>query len=156
MPDTPAFLAERLRAEGDKTLQLFQSLTPQQWQTVVYSEGSPWTMKSVLVHFVTAEKGFLKMLPDIAAGGPGASEDFDIDRFNASQQEKSKDLTPQELLDQFREVRTTMAAWVHSLTPADLEKTGRHPFLGHATLSEMIKLVYRHNQIHLRDLRRAA
>lgn len=156
MPDTPAFLAERLRAEGDKTLQLFQSLTPQQWQTVVYSEGSPWTMKSVLVHFVTAEKGFLKILPDIAAGGPGTSEDFDIDRFNASQQEKSKGFTPQELLDQFREVRATMAAWVASLTPADLEKTGRHPFLGHATLSEMIKLVYRHNQIHLRDLRRTA
>lgn len=153
MPDTPAFLAERLRAEGDKTLQLFQSLTPQQWQTVVYSEGSPWTMKSVLVHFVTAEKGFLKILPDIAAGGAGASEDFDIDRFNASQQEKSKDLTPQELLDQFREVRAAMAAWVDSLTLADLEKTGRHPFLGPATLSEMIKLIYRHNQLHQRDMR---
>lgn len=154
MPDTPAFLAERLQTEGEKTLQLFQALTPQQWDAIVYSEGSPWTMRSVLAHFVTAEKGFLKLLPAIAAGGPGASEDFDIDRYNASQQEKSKDLTPQALLDQFRQVRAAMSAWVAALTPADLEKTGRHPFLGQTTLAEMIKMIYRHTQLHQRDLRR--
>lgn len=153
MPETPAFLAERLRAEGEKTLRFFQSLAPEQWETVVYTEGEPWTVRAVLAHFVTAEKGFLKLLPGIAAGGPGASEDFDIDRYNASQQEKSKHLTPPELLEQFREVRAAMVAWVDSLTSADLEKTGRHPFLGHTTLSEMIKMIYRHNQLHQRDLR---
>jgi hypothetical protein len=30
---------------------------------------------------------------------------------------------------------------------------GRHPFLGRAPLSEIIKIIYRHNQIHLREIR---
>jgi hypothetical protein len=36
----------------------------------------------------------------------------------------------------------------------DLAKQGRHPFLGTASLSDMIKLMYMHNQIHIRDIRR--
>jgi hypothetical protein len=40
------------------------------------------------------------------------------------------------------------------MQPADLERIGRHPFLGVAPLVEMIKLVYRHNGIHIRDARK--
>jgi hypothetical protein len=58
------------------------------------------------------------------------------------------------LLEQFIAVRAEMTAWVAALTEADLEKQGRHPYLGQATLAEMIKMVYRHNQIHYRDLRK--
>lgn len=154
MPDTPAFLSDRLRAEGEKAVQFFQSLTPQQWDAVVYTEGDTWSVRAVLAHFVTAERAFLQLFQSIQAGGPGASEDFDIDRFNASQQQKTSHLTPSDLLAQFQHTRADLANWVAGLTPHDLQQTGRHPFLGQTTLAEMIKMVYRHNQIHLRDLRR--
>ncbi|GAB4491294.1 MAG: hypothetical protein Fur0016_03350 [Anaerolineales bacterium] len=154
MPDTPAFLAERLTSEGQKTAAFFESLTSEQWQTLVYTEGAQWTVRSVLAHFVTAEQGFLNLFDTIRAGGPGASEDFDIDRYNASQQEKTRQLTPAELLEQFRAVRAEMTALVTSFTESDLQKQGCHPFLGFTTLAEMVKMVYRHNQIHLRDLRK--
>jgi hypothetical protein len=36
----------------------------------------------------------------------------------------------------------------------DLEIQGRHPFLGVAPLSDIIKLIYRHNQIHIREIRK--
>jgi hypothetical protein len=36
----------------------------------------------------------------------------------------------------------------------DLERIGRNPFLGEVPLVEIVKLIYRHNQIHLRDLKR--
>jgi len=52
-----------------------------------------------------------------------------------------------------KSVREKMATWVESLDEADLAKEGRHPFLGETTVEEMIKLVYRHNQIHYRDMR---
>lgn len=48
-----------------------------------------------------------------------------------------------------------MTALVASFTEEDLQKQGRHPFLGLTTLAEMVKMVYRHNQIHLRDLRKS-
>jgi len=37
----------------------------------------------------------------------------------------------------------------------DLEKSGRHPWLGMAQVEEIIKLMYRHNQIHQREIREA-
>jgi hypothetical protein len=57
-------------------------------------------------------------------------------------------------LEQYKAVRAEMTAWVSSLDDADLDKIGRHPFLGHTTLREMIKLIYLHNQLHYRDLRK--
>ena len=154
MPDTPAFLSERLKTEGEKTSAFFASLKPEQWQSTVYTDGATWTVRSVLAHFVTAERGFVKIFQSIRQGGPGASEDFDIDRYNASQQEKSRDLSSAELLEQFKAVRTEMVDWVAALSEGELQLTGRHPFLGMTTLGEMIKMVYRHNQIHYRDLRK--
>jgi hypothetical protein len=154
MPDTPSFLAERLRSEGEKTSAFFSVLNPEQWQATIYSEGENWTVRSVFSHYVTSEKGFLKIFSEILDGGSGVSEDFVIDRFNASQQKKTKDLTPQELLEQFSSTREKMAALVASLSEQDLVKQGRHPYLGQTTLSEMIKMVYRHNQFHSRDIRK--
>lgn len=154
MNETPAFLSERLKTEGEKTAAFFAALTAEQWNSEVYTEGETWTVRNVLSHYLTAEKGFVKIFASIREGGPGAAEDFDIDRYNASQQKKTQALTPAELLEQFVAIRAEMTAWVAALTEADLEKPGRHPFLGQTTLGEMIKMVYRHNQIHSRDLRK--
>jgi hypothetical protein len=154
MSDSVAFLADRLRVEGDKALAFFGGLRPEQWDTTVYTEGETWTIRSVLAHYVSAEKGFVNIFSSIRDGGPGASVDFDIDRYNASQQKKAMNLSPSELLDQFSVIRSQMIALVASFSESDLTKQGRHPFLGQTNLAEMIKMVYRHNQIHYRDLRK--
>jgi uncharacterized damage-inducible protein DinB len=154
MPETPAFLAERLKTEGDKTTVFFASLTDEQWKSEVYTEGETWTIRNVLAHYVTAEKGFVSIFAGIREGGPGVPADFEIDRYNASQQRKTRELNSAELLEQFKAVRAQMTAFVSSLTEADLAKRGRHPYLGQASLAEMIKMVYRHNQIHYRDVRK--
>jgi len=153
MPEV-AELVQKLKSESEKYAAIFADLTDEQWQKEVYTEGSVWTVRSILAHLVTAERGLAKLFANIRDGGPGASEDFDIDRYNASQQEKTRELTPRELLEQYRAVRAEMIAWVSSLDEADLDKTGRHPFMGHTTLREMIKLVYLHNQLHYRDLKK--
>jgi hypothetical protein len=148
-------LAEKLKSEGDKFVAIFSELTDDQWQTEVYTEGATWTIRNVLSHFVTSERGLLKLFERIRQGGEGASEDFSIDRYNASQQEKTKDLSPQELLDEYKSVRSESIAWALSLSESDLEMQGRHPFLGMTTLREMIKMLYLHNQIHYRDMKKA-
>lgn len=154
MPKSPAFLAKRLRSEGEKTTAFFAGLDEADWNQTVYTEGGEWTIRNVLVHFVTAEQAFLKLFPSIIDGGEGVSKDFDLDRYNARQQEKAQKLSPQELLVQFQDIRIKMAAWAETLSAEDLQKEGRHPFLETTTLEEMIKLVYRHNQIHYRDMRK--
>ena len=155
MSGTIVFLAERLAAEGEKMAAFFGSLTEDQWQSEVYTEETVWTIRNVLAHLVTAERAFVKLFEQIRLGGAGASEDFSIDRYNAAQQQRTKALSPSELLGQYVAVRAEMVSWVKGLEDADLEKVGRHPFLGVTNLHEMIKMVYRHNQIHYRDIRRA-
>jgi len=154
MSETPAFFAERLKTEGDKMIAFFAALTADQWTQSVYIEGATWSVRNVLAHFVTSERGLVKLFETIRQGGPGAADDFSIDRYNAAQQEKTRDLAPQELLEQYKIIRTASIAWVISLNEGDLQKSGRHPFLGPTTLAEMIKMLYMHNQLHLRDLRK--
>ena len=155
MPEKKATkLAARLEKEGQKVLDYFTSLTNEQWHTEVYTEDQIWTIRNVLAHFVTSERGLLRLFKSIREGGLGASEDFSIDYYNARQQEKSKDLTSQELLKQFADVRADSVKWVSQLSDEDLAKEGRHPYLGQVQLIEMLKMLYLHNQIHFRDFRK--
>ena len=147
-------LAGKLKSEGEKFVRIFAVLTNEQWQIEVYTEGTIWTIRNVLSHFVTSERGLLKLFEQIRQGGAGASEEFSIDRYNASMQARAKDSTPQELLEQYKSVRADSIAWTSSLSEADLEKQGRHPFLGMTTIREMIKMLYLHNQLHYRDVKR--
>lgn len=147
-------LADKLTSEGEKFSALFAGLTETQWQTKVYTEGETWTLRNVLSHFVTSERGLVRLFEQIRLGGAGSPDDFSIDRFNASQQQKTKDLSPQELLEQYKAIRADSIAWTLSLSESDLEKQGKHPFIGMTTIREMIKMLYLHNQIHYRDMKK--
>ena len=148
-------LADKLKSEGEKFYAIFAGLTDDQWQLEVYTEGETWTMRNVLSHFVTSERGLVKLFERIRTTGEGASEDFSIDRYNAAQQARTKDLPPRDLLEQYKEVRSNSVAWVAGLKDEELEITGRHPFLGMTKIRDMIKMLYIHNQNHYRDMRKA-
>jgi hypothetical protein len=150
-----AELAQKLKSEGGKFTAFFSSLTESQWQIEVYTEGETWTVRSVLAHFVTSERGLVKLFEQIRQGGAGAADDFSIDRYNSSQQEKTKDLAPAELIEQYEAVRGDSVNWVSGLKDEELGITGRHPFLGETVLREMIKMLYLHNQIHYRDVKKS-
>ena len=68
MADTALFLADRLETEGAKSLEIFRALLPEHWELTVYTDGSAWTIRQLLAHFVTAEAGFLVLIDDILAG----------------------------------------------------------------------------------------
>lgn len=148
-------LAEKLRSEGDRMTAFFSELTDAQWNAEVYTEGTTWSIRNVLSHYVTSERGLLRLFERIRTTGEGASDGFSINRYNAAQQEKSKDLTPAELLDQYKQVRAEAVQWVSGLKDEELEIKGRHPFLGETVIREMVKMLYLHNQLHYRDVKRA-
>lgn len=147
-------LAEKLRSEGERFVAIFAGLRNEQWDQEVYTEGTTWTIRNVLSHFVTSERGLLKLFERIRQGGPGAADDFSIDRYNAAMQARMKDATPQDLIEEFKEVRAQSVQWVTGLTEAELDITGRHPYLGHTTLRDMIKMLYIHNLDHYRDMKK--
>lgn len=150
----PAELAEKLRSEGEKFISIFSILTDAQWQTEVYTEGATWTIRNILSHFVTSERGLLKLFEKIRQGDAGSPDDFSIDRYNAAMQARTQELTPQELLEQYKAIRAESVAWTAALSEDDLQKRGRHPFLGMTTIREMIKMLYIHNLNHYRDMKK--
>ncbi|MBL8061414.1 MAG: DinB family protein [Anaerolineales bacterium] len=150
-----AELAEKLKTEGERMLAFFAQLTDDQWVGEVYTEGETWTIRNVLAHYVTSERGLVRLFERIRTTGEGAADDFSIDRYNTAQQEKTKDLTPAELLEQYKQVRAESVQWVSSLKDEELDIKGRHPFLGETVIREMVKMLYLHNQLHYRDVKRA-
>ena len=148
-------LADKLKSEGDKIVSAFSVLMDEQWNQQVYTEGTTWTMRNVLAHFVTSERGLIKLFEQIRRGGAGSPDDFSIDRYNAAMQERTKAMSPQELLEQYKETRANSIAWVSGLREDELEIAGRHPFLGQTVIREMIKMLYIHNLTHYRDMKKA-
>ncbi len=146
-------LIERLQKGGDKTAAFFQSLTQEQWQTVVYSEPYPWTLRDLLAHFLSAEEGLLRIAIDIAVGGEGAPPGFDYDAFNAAEQRRLAGIPPAKLLADLIVARRRTVEWVEGLRDEDLDRRGRHPALGEITLEEFLTAIYGHQLMHMRDVK---
>ncbi len=154
MPDTPENLAERLKTEGEKTLSFFDSLAPHQWDTIIYTDGMIWSVREVLCHIAISEISFGRLLENILAGGDGAPEDFNIDAYNQRKVAQLDQAPLESLKESYLQARMRNIGIVSNLRLEDLERRGRHPYLGVAPLIDIIKLIYRHNQLHLRDVRK--
>ena len=154
MPDTPQALADRLREEGARVIDFFNNLSKEQWDIYVYLEGNVWNLHDLLAHFVSSELGRKKLIVDVAGGGKGAPPDFKIDKFNQKEVDRLSVESNSKLLRRFTQERNHLIMFVTALRPQDLDIVGNDPFLGEVPLAEIIKLTYRHLQIHLRDARR--
>lgn len=154
MSDTPSELARRLQAEGEKTRNYFEGLSDAQWNRQAYTDGACWSVREVLAHFVASELSHQKLIANICAGGAGSPDDFDIDRYNERKVGQLSDRDAASLLQDFSAARQQTTALVEGLTLEDLSLTGRHPFLGQSPLADIIRMIYRHNQIHQREIRK--
>lgn len=147
-------LVERLLAEGEKTLAFFRALSPAELETPIYTDGAGWTIRQILAHFVMAERSMDQLVLHILAGGAGTPEDFDLNGYNERRVATLQDEGLEALLEQFQTARRATAELCARLSPDDLARTGRHPFLGVAPVSDILQLMYRHNQIHQREIRK--
>lgn len=145
----------RLKEEGAVTLEFFRGLPIETWSQQVYVTGPEWDVRQVLCHFVSSEESLSKLFARIIEKGEGIADDFDIDRWNAGKVAKMGDMSPRQLIAEFERVRTATVAWVETLDESVLDIVGRHPFLGEDKVENMLKLLYRHNKLHQRDVRRA-
>ena len=154
LSDRHSLIQKRLRDEGDKLLALFDALSDEHWSMTIYTDGATWTIKDLLAHQISAEREFQYYGRDILAGGFGAPEDFSINAFNNAAVVSMADRTAADLLDALRVTRQDTIDLVATIADADFARQGRHPFFGMIAIEDMFKLIYRHNMMHARDLRR--
>jgi hypothetical protein len=147
-------LSRRLIEEGEKTGEFFRSLPPVFLDLELYADGGHWKVSQIMGHFLATEIGIFTLISSILDGNPGTPEDFNIDRYNEKKIAEFHDLPLSVLLDRFLEQRLRIAHAVKDFTEKQLQTQGRHPYLGFTRIEEIIKLLYRHTQIHQRDIRR--
>jgi uncharacterized protein (TIGR03083 family) len=148
-------IVKRLIEEGAKAAAYLRTLRAADWEQAVYTTGGRWRVREVLCHFVSAEHAVAHFGGDILRGGQGAPDGFVIDEFNETQVGGMADREPEGLIAEFEQGRAATVALAQTMSAADLERVGRHPWFGRAPLEDMLKLAYRHTMIHLRDVRRA-
>jgi hypothetical protein len=153
MSYTPEFLTSRLLIEGKKVVSFFNGLSHEQWKITVYSEEPLWTIEHFLVHFIVSETSLLQLVENIVNGGYGVADEFNLDSYNKRKVSSYKLRTSEEMINQFWVNRKQTANFVSHINQISLHKKGRHPFLGLVSLDKIIKLIYRHNQLHLREIR---
>jgi len=146
-------LAQKLRSEGEKTLVFFDQLSEEAWQVQLYADGARWTVHEVLAHIAESEGSLLRLFRYIEEGGEGVAKGFDIDKYNANSVAKIAGTPTRDLIADFQVNRKAMSEFVSGLTDADLEKQGRHAYLGETSLFEMVRLQYLHVNLHIRDIR---
>lgn len=155
MDEDLSHLKKRLREEGEKTLAYFSTLSHDRWEIPVYTAGSRWRIRQILAHFISTERIYQHYLEDVLRGGRGAPMDMDIDQFNEAEVAKIGSQAVTDLLESFREAREETLQITDAMDAGDLLKTALHPWFGERTLGWYLKLIYRHNNLHLQDIRRA-
>ena len=144
-------LAAKLEKGRQKTFEIFNALTPEQWQKPLYHEPT-WQVRHLLTHFVSAERQLLALAQSVASGGPGTPLDFDINRYNADEQRRLEGQSTPILLNLLEQARQQTIEWVRTLDDDQLDKIGRHPALGDVNVEIMIVAIYGHQLNHMREL----
>jgi hypothetical protein len=144
-------LIAKLEKGRSKTLQTLSSLVPDQWARIVYPEPL-WNVRDLAAHFLSAEERLLELAQDVASGGQGAPAGLDYNAFNAEEQQRLQNKSPEELLQALDKARRATLEWVRTLEDARLDQVGRHPALGEVTLETMLTAIYGHQLLHMRDL----
>ena len=147
-------LLQRLSDEGLKVLHFFGDLDETAWKKAIYTEGEVWKAHQILAHFVSVERAFQWLTADIVSGGHGTPKDFDLDRFNHDQVQDLESTSTQELLSTFQNERKQTIQQASTYSNDDLALEGHHPWFGQVSVETLLKLLYRHNQLHIRDIRR--
>ena len=148
-------LRDTLLANEDKVVSFFEGLSAGQLDAEVYSEGRAWSVHDVLAHIVGAERSLLALFRNVAGGGSGTTDEFDLDYYNRRVVEKSEELEIDALLATFRERRANTIAFLDKLDVTAFDNVGRHPTEGELPLADLIAIAYRHTHWHIGDVRDA-
>ena len=145
---------QTLAQSRQKLTALLQSLTPEQWQTQIFSEGSTWTVATAVSHIIDAERGMSIQVHKARKGEPTIPEGFDIDRWNAKVQERIGDLSPAELLEKLDATRSKTLEVLNSLSEDEWSMTGRHPSRGIITIEQYYETIAAYVHLYLPDVQK--
>lgn len=115
--------------------------------------GENYSPRQTLAHLAGAMRGMTRTLELMAEGAnPKLKPDFDLNYYNARQQEKRANMSVSELLDEWDEARGKFLALLDRLEPGDLDNPGEHPILNDTNARGLIRQVVEHEADHIHEI----
>jgi uncharacterized damage-inducible protein DinB len=156
-------IKEKLNAERAKLLQSFAGL-PREIIERPFAGG--WSIKDVLAHVAMAEsvnvafarrmveKDSPLQLKEFAADYPDFPGEFELDKFNAWMTERWRKKSLDQVLAALQETRQETLAWLDTLTPEQLERSGEHAVWGNQSVRGMFRILVIHDKFHRGDVQK--
>ncbi|MCA9934431.1 MAG: DinB family protein [Ardenticatenaceae bacterium] len=147
---------EALQVSRRELLAALERLDDGGWETAVFphDDQSTWTAADLLRHLAESERSMTRLMANIKAGGPGASPDFDLARWNASRVAKAQHKSPADLLNDIAAYRQELLQFMDSLQEEDWSKKGRHGTGNIMSIAEICSLIAAHEAQHTADIQK--
>lgn len=147
-------LVEKLISDGEKTVAFFRGLPDDTWNKQVFEEGGMWKIRDVFEHLLISEHSLRRLFENVLKTGQGAPEGYDVNAFNKERTGRFASLSRDELFALYDETRKKTVDFTRQLTDEQLAVRARHPAMGDSSLEDMLKLIYLHHQMHVRDVKK--
>ena len=154
MSDKAMQLANKLAIEGERTLAYFRGLSDDDWGKQIFEDGAMWKVRDIFEHLCISEHTLRRLFENILATGQGSPESFSVDAFNQEKTGRFAALSQDELFKLYDDTRKKTVAFTHGLDDEQLARRARHPAMGDSSLEDMLKMIYLHHQMHVRDVKR--
>jgi uncharacterized protein (TIGR03083 family) len=148
-----AAIARELAEAREGLLAAVRLVDEAAWEMPTANEG--WSVRDVLAHVASGETTIQALLRRMADGRGGVPDDFDLDRYNASQLRRRAEQTVPQLLAELDVARGQTLEALAAATAQALSQRGRHPRGMITTLEETFRIIARHDREHTQDIRAA-
>jgi uncharacterized protein (TIGR03083 family) len=152
MSDRKAAILDTLKTTRQQLMATLNKLQPADWERQIQDDGQQWSVRQLVAHIASAQKGMSGQIANIAADKDTVPPDFDINRWNNRAVEKAADQTPQQLLEALEQERANLIKIIEELPESSLDKRGRHGSLEIMSVEQIAKLIGTHERDHAQAL----
>lgn len=150
-------IKEEIQAYLDKSMTKFENVVnnikEEDLTVEIQDKEGGWTVIEVLRHIQNSEQGMAYQIKSILAGNEGATSDFDLQRYNASSNEKMKDMSFNQVKENMIKHRENTIKILETVKEEDWTKEGRHLNLGNYSIKVFFEILSWHQQHHLKGIR---
>jgi hypothetical protein len=148
--DPQAWTLKALREAGGSLLNELYGLDEERlrWRP---AEGE-WSLKEIAGHLRDAEELALAQVQAFVSGGSSKLPAWDVDVLPGERDYRGDDI--EVLLASFRSARRETTTLLWTVTEADWEREGEHPYRGALTLGEVARELAQHDLEHLWQVRK--
>ena len=161
-PDSIPEIKNKLIAEREKLIAAFANL-PREVVLKPFGDDG-WSIKDLVAHVAGSEAVNVKLamlmvaknepvqLAELASDFPDFPPPFDLDKFNAYTMNKWRAKSLEEIIVALEQTRAETLAWLDTLTPEQLERTGEHAVWGKQSVRAMMRILVIHDKAHRGDI----